>query len=133
MTVNTAYLGSGQTTRFTSNVSVDRTLTMATGVITAASVSALTVTGASALQGAVAVGGSGISMVVGSATSQAPVDTLNVAGARFLSRHTTASATSVILRDGEMGIFFESVTSCRLCFRSGVTTYTWIATTGAVL
>lgn len=50
-----------------------------------------------------------------------------------LSYATTASATSTILPDGAFGIYFQSVTSARLCFRSGATTYTWIATTGAVL
>ena len=50
-----------------------------------------------------------------------------------LSYATTASATSTILPDGAFGVYFQSVTSARLCFRSGATTYTWIATTGAVL
>ena len=46
---------------------------------------------------------------------------------------TTASATSAILPDGMFGVYFHSGNSCRLCFRSGATTYTIIATTGAVL
>lgn len=53
--------------------------------------------------------------------------------AGLLSYQTTASATSLVLTDGALGIYFTSVSSCRLCFRSGNTTYTWIATTGAVL
>lgn len=53
--------------------------------------------------------------------------------AGLLSYQTTASATSAILPDGAFGVYFLSATSCRLCFRSGVTTYTVIATTGAVL
>jgi hypothetical protein len=70
---------------------------------------------------------------VGSSTSLLPAVNADVRGARLLSRATTASATSVILNDGEMAIMFQSATSCRLCFRSGNTTYTWIATTGGVL
>jgi len=53
--------------------------------------------------------------------------------AGFRSFHTTASAASTVLPDGAFGIYFESASSCRLCFRSGSTTYTWIADTGAVL
>lgn len=53
--------------------------------------------------------------------------------ATLLSFHTTASATSVIVPDQGFGIYFHSGNSCRIVFRSGVTTYTWIATTGAVL
>jgi len=53
--------------------------------------------------------------------------------ANFLSYATTASATSVVIADGAFGIYFQSVTSCRLVYRSGNTTYTWIATTGAIL
>jgi hypothetical protein len=70
---------------------------------------------------------------VGSSTSLLPAVNADVRGARLLSRATTASATSVILNDGEFAVMFQSATSCRLCFRSGNTTYTWIATTGAVL
>lgn len=61
------------------------------------------------------------------------LDASQTTQSKFLSYQTTASATSLILPDGAFGVYFESVTSCRLCFRSGVTTYTWIATTGAVL
>ena len=53
--------------------------------------------------------------------------------ANFLSYQTTASATSAILPDGAFGVYFVSTTSCRLCFRSGNTTYTFLASTGAVL
>jgi hypothetical protein len=114
MTVNTAYLGlSNQTTAFTSQLSVH---------------------GDSVFSGTMTVGdNSGVSLVVGSAASKAPTSTLNVQGARFLSRLTTASATSLILRDGEFAVMFHSGNSCRLCFRSGNSTYTWIATTGGVL
>lgn len=59
--------------------------------------------------------------------------TVNLQSARLLSRATTASATSLIIADGEFAIAFQSVSSCRLVYRSGNTTYTWIATTGAVL
>ena len=75
----------------------------------------------------------GGTVIVGSPTSQAPVVNLVAQGAHFLSRATTASATSLILADGEFAVMFASATSARLCFRSGSTTYTWIATTGAVL
>jgi hypothetical protein len=53
--------------------------------------------------------------------------------AGLLSFLTTASATSTILPDGAFGVYFHSGNSCRLCFRSGATTYTIIATTGGVL
>ena len=53
--------------------------------------------------------------------------------AELLSYATTASATSAILPDGAFGVYFRSATSARLVYRSGATTYTWIATTGAVL
>ena len=70
---------------------------------------------------------------VGSSTSLAPSINADLRGARLLSRATTASATSLILNDGEFAVMFQSVTSARLCFRSGNTTYTWIATTGGLL
>jgi len=53
--------------------------------------------------------------------------------AGLISYLTTASATSAILPDGAFGVYFHSGNSCRLCFRSGATTYTIIATTGGVL
>lgn len=98
--VNTAYLGSGQTTMFgASNVSI------LTGDLIASDVS---VTGLGDFQ---------------SGRTQAGL----------LSYRTTASATSLILPDGAFGVYFHSGNSCRLCFRSGATTYTIIATTGGVL
>jgi len=75
----------------------------------------------------------GGSVNVGSSTSLLPAVNADVRGARLLSRLTTASATSVILNDGEFAVMFHSGNSCRLCFRSGVSTYTFIATTGGVL
>lgn len=53
--------------------------------------------------------------------------------ANFLSYATTASATSLIIADGAFGIYFQSVTSCRLVYRSGNSTYTWLASTAGVL
>ena len=70
---------------------------------------------------------------VGSSTSLVPSINVDVRGARLLSRLTTASITSAIINDGEFMVGFHSGNSCRLCFRSGATTYTVIATTGAVL
>lgn len=44
----------------------------------------------------------------------------------------TVSASSTVLDDGEFAVTSVSDSSCVLAFRSGVTTYTFIADTGAV-
>ncbi len=51
----------------------------------------------------------------------------------FLSKQTTASYTSLTLADGEFTVGAVSVTSAVLYFRSGVTTYRFIADAGAVI
>lgn len=83
---------------------------------------AVTARGATTLSGNLTLGG----------TVASPT-TFDADGARFLSRVTTASVTSTIIADGELMVGFLSASSCRLCYRSGATTYTIIATTGAVL
>src|SRR5574341_1134121 len=105
MPVNTAYLGSQQTTLFTSNVSL---LSQGTLVASDVRTSNISIGGVADFQ---------------SGRTQAGL----------LSFRTTASATSAILPDGAFGVYFHSGNSCRLCFRSGATTYTIIATTGGVL
>lgn len=52
--------------------------------------------------------------------------------ARVLSRVTTASATSLVLEDGEMAIAAHSGNTAKLVWRSGVTTYQ-STLTGSVL
>ena len=60
--------------------------------------------------------------------------TVDLQSARLYSRQTTASLTSATLRDGEFAIGAISVSSCILYFRSGNTTYRFIAPiAGAVL
>jgi hypothetical protein len=71
----------------------------------------------------------------GTLTSTGLIDsnsTIDNAGGVFLSRATTASVTSATLADGEFAIDQVSATSAVLVFRSGGTTYEWIADTGAV-
>ena len=53
--------------------------------------------------------------------------------ANFLSFQTTASAASTILPDGAFGVYYLSVSSMALAFRSGVTTYTVRCTAASVL
>jgi hypothetical protein len=77
--------------------------------------------------GAVKVEGDGIY----SATSAWGV--LDLAGARLLSRFTTASAASTILDDGEIMITDVDADSAVLAFRSGATTYRWSSTTATVV
>ena len=73
----------------------------------------------------------GATSFTGALTSTA---TLNAQAAKFLSKSTTASLTSVTLVDGEMAIGAISATSATIYFRSGVTTYRFIApVAGAVL
>lgn len=54
-------------------------------------------------------------------------------GSKFLSKQTTASYTSLTLADGELTIGTVSVSSCRLVFRSGATTYEFWANRAAIL
>lgn len=49
------------------------------------------------------------------------------------SRQTSASLTSLTLADGEFAVGAVSVSSAVLYFRSGVTTYRFIADAGAVI
>lgn len=51
----------------------------------------------------------------------------------YLSRVTTASASSAVLADGELAIAGVDADSAVLAFRSGNTTYTWSSTTAGVL
>lgn len=53
--------------------------------------------------------------------------------ANFLSYQTSASAASTILPDGAFGVYYLSVSSMALAFRSGVTTYTVRCTAASVL
>lgn len=59
--------------------------------------------------------------------------TVNLAAARLLSRQTTVSGTTLVLRDGEIAVTNVSATSATLQFRSGVTVYTFRADAAAVL
>jgi hypothetical protein len=60
--------------------------------------------------------------------------TVNLQSAKLLSKQTTASLTSVTLADGEWAVGAISVSSCILYFRSGATTYRFLAPiAGAVL
>lgn len=105
--------------------------------------STMSVTGASSLGVMSAAGAATFSSTVSIAGATTHTSTASFRGAAdfnsgrtqagLLSYLTTASATSAILPDGAFGIYFHSGNSCRLCFRSGATTYTVIATTGAVL
>jgi hypothetical protein len=116
---------------FGSTVSI--TGTLSAGVIassSAASFGAITGT-TGTLTSTLTVGGKVTATSLISA--MAGVDASAGTQALFYSYHTIASATSAILPDGALGIYFHSGNSCRLCFRSGATTYTIIATTGAVL
>lgn len=128
--LNTSYISTGLT-EITSALSVWGPVNFLSGVI---SLSTTTTTFSSISVGPGALTGNGQFNSGSSASFKGFVDfnsTRTQAG--LLSYQTTASATSLNLPDGAFGIYFESVTSCRLCFRSGATTYTWIATTGAIL
>lgn len=59
--------------------------------------------------------------------------TVAIAGKQLLSNATSGSLTSATLVDGEFRIGALSVSSCVLYYRSGVTTYRFIADAGAVL
>lgn len=59
--------------------------------------------------------------------------TLNAIGARFFSRVTTASGTSLVNQDGEISVTNLSVTSCTLQYRSGATAYTFRADAASIL
>lgn len=64
--------------------------------------------------------------------------TLNTAGntTRHLSKSTTASVSSVVVRDGEFMITDVSVganAAAVIAFRSGVTTYRWSSTTATMV
>lgn len=121
---------------FGSTMSVTGTSSL--GVIASASaasfgaITGTTVTGtAETLTSTLTVGGKLTATSIISA--MAGIDASAGTQSKIFSYQTTASATSLNLPDGCFGVYFESVTSARLCFRSGATTYTWIATTGAIL
>jgi hypothetical protein len=59
--------------------------------------------------------------------------TIFATGARYFSRVTTASGTSVVNQDGEISVTNLSTTSCTLQYRSGATTYTFRADAASVL
>lgn len=58
---------------------------------------------------------------------------VDLSGGNTYSRQTTASYASTTLNDGEFAVGDVSVTSAVLYFRSGVTTYQFIADAGSVL
>lgn len=58
---------------------------------------------------------------------------LDTASGKHKSRQTSASLTSVTLADGEFAVGAVSATSAILYFRSGNTTYRWLANSAAVL
>lgn len=58
---------------------------------------------------------------------------LDLSDAALVSAQTSASASSVVLADGELAVTEVSATSAVIAFRSGVTTYQFIADTGSVL
>jgi hypothetical protein len=62
-----------------------------------------------------------------------PSGTVNLAGATLLSDQTSASLTSATLADGQLSVGSVSVTSATIYFRSGVTTYQFVALDSAVL
>jgi hypothetical protein len=124
MAMNTPYLTSD--TRSLGSVNTPYILTGATAFNSDVSSTGTLFVGGNALLQSKAV-------VTSNLSAQAFLDNSQTTQAEFLSFNTTASATSAILPAGAFGIYFVSATSARLCFRSGVTTYTWIATTGAVL
>jgi len=92
--------------------------------------------GATTVASTLSVGGAltqtGAATFVGALTSNATVDQSALASV-FLSKQTTASLTSLTLADGEFTIGAVSVTSSVLYFRSGATTYEFIADAGTVL
>lgn len=94
------------------------TFTGTTGTFT----STLTVGGIATLTSGILVGG----------TVASPVSIV-ATGARFFSRITTASGTSLVNQDGEISVTNLSVTSCTLQYRSGATTYTFRADAASVL
>ena len=131
MAMNTPYLGSNLVSSVSSTnagYGALNTPYIATGLTELTS--AVSVNGIEGVASSLAVGALAPSFA---SSYNASTAVLSAQSARFLSRNTTASATSVIQQDGEFLVAFVSATSARLCFRSGVTTYTWIATTGAVL
>lgn len=95
----------------------------------------LTVAGLAVLSGTGTL--SGTITQSGTLTSTGIIDsngTLDASGAKFISKTTTASLTSLTLADGEMAIGAVSATSCILYVRSGNTTYRFLAPiAGAVL
>jgi hypothetical protein len=74
---------------------------------------------------------SGTSFLVGGESSFSggitSTGTLDATGAKFLSKVTTASLTSLTLADGEFAIGALSATSFAIYFRSGVSTGVIIA------
>ncbi len=65
-------------------------------------------------------------------TSTATIDQ-SALGSVFLSKQTTASYDSTTLADGELSIGSVSVGSATIYFRSGVTTYEFIADAATLL
>src|SRR3989304_743927 len=158
MPVNTAYLS--QNTSAQSNINTPWLLDGLTGYSNVSSigtfwVNEMGVRGSQTTSGAVAFGSTvsvtgatslgvlttaSTASFAGAVTASSTASFIGVADfqsgrtqAGLRSYLTTASATSAILPDGMFGVYFHSGNSCRLCFRSGATTYTLIADTGAVL
>lgn len=92
--------------------------------LTVASTASLTVAGHAAITGNVSH--TGIFTSTG---------TLNTAGntSRHLSKSTTVSASSVVVRDGEFMITNLAAAAAVIAFRSGNTTYQWSTTTATVV
>lgn len=119
----TVAVNSGSTTTLAGHV-------VATGTVNSSSTN--TFSGYNVFSGTVnAVSGSTVTLA-GRVNSISTLDVSNLA-ARLMSKQTTASYTSLTLADGEFTIGTVSVTSARLVFRSGVTTYEWWADRATLL
>jgi len=136
--INTPYIVTGAT-QLTSDVSSAETLFVGGNLILRGALQS-----ASAISGGAITGTTGTftsTLTVGGLTtftSSVTVDGfLNLNSQRtqsgFLSFATSASASSAILPDGALGVYYLSVSSMALAFRSGVTTYTIRATAASVL
>ena len=80
--------------------------------------------------------GAGTNTFTGAVTSSGgftSTSTINAQAAVTLSKQTTASLTSATLKDGEFAIGAVSATSCMIYFRSGVTTYRFLADAATLL
>ena len=121
MAMNTPYLNANLSSQ--SNLNSPYLLTGVTGITSdLTSVQSMWVQSRFSVGGPVILGG----------TLASPT-TLNATFARFFSRQTSASGTSLVNQDGEISITNLSLTSCTLQFRSGATTYTFRADAASVL